>query len=94
MARKIVTTCGLACSMAPLIASKIKERLKKERIMDVDVVMAKVPELGSVAEGALCIVTTVKIRKDFGVPIIDGTEFVMGGDGEDTLGKVMKLVKA
>jgi PTS system galactitol-specific IIB component len=80
--------------MAPLIASKIKERLKKERIMDVDVVMAKVPELASVVEGALCIVTTVKIRKDFGVPVIDGTEFVMGGDGEDTLGKVMKLVKA
>jgi hypothetical protein len=28
------------------------------------------------------------------VPIIDGTEFIMGGDGEETLDKVMKLVKA
>jgi galactitol PTS system EIIB component len=94
MAKKIVTACGLGCSMAPLIATKIKERLKKNVITGVDVVMAKVPELATVAEGALCIVTTVKIRQNFGVPIIDGTEFIMGGDGEETLDKVMKLVKA
>jgi galactitol-specific phosphotransferase system IIB component len=80
--------------MAPLIASKIKERLKKEGIMDVEVVAAKVPELGSVVDGALCIVTTIKVHKDYGVPVIDGSEFIMGGDGEETLAKVMKLVKA
>ena len=94
MAIKIVTACGLGCSNAPLVASKIKERLKRDKITDVEVVIAKVPELATVAEGALCIVTTVKIRQNFGVPIIDGVEFVMGGDGEATLDKVMKLVKA
>ena len=94
MAKKIITTCGLGCSNAPLVASKIKERLKKDKITGVEVVIAKMPELGSVVEGALCIVTTVKIRKDFGVPVIDGSEFVMGGDGEETLAKVMKLVQA
>jgi galactitol PTS system EIIB component len=94
MAKKIVTACGLGCSMAPLVATKIKERLKKNGITGVEVVIAKVPELASVVEGALCVVTTVRIRQNLGVPIIDGTEFVMGGDGEATLEKVMKLVMA
>ena len=92
MSRKIVTACGLAASMAPLIASKIKERLSKEGITDVEVVAAKVPELGNVAKGAVCVVTTIKIHEDLGVPVIDGTEFIMGGDGQETLDKVMKLL--
>ena len=94
MSRKVVTACGLACSMAPLIATKITERLKKEGISDVEVVAAKVPELKTVAKDALCVVTTVKIWDDLGVPVIDGTEFVMGGDGQETLDKVMAALKA
>jgi galactitol-specific phosphotransferase system IIB component len=93
MARKIVTACGLACSMAPLIASKIKERLSKENVWDVEVVAAKVPELSSVAKDALCVVTTIKVHEDLGVPVIDGSEFIMGGDGSTTLNKVMAIVK-
>lgn len=94
MARKIVTACGLACSMAPLIASKIKERLAAEGIYDVEIVAAKVPELSNVAKDALCVVTTIKVYDDLGVPVIDGSEFIMGGSGKDTLDKVMAVVKA
>ncbi len=94
MTRKIVTACGLACSMAPLIATKITERLKAEGITDVQVVAAKVPELSSVARDALCVVTTIKVHEDLGVPIIDGSEFIMGGDGQETLDQVMAVVKA
>ena len=94
MTKKIVTVCGLGASMAPLIASKIKEHLKKKGITGVDVVTAKVPELASAVEGALCIVTTVKIRQNYGVPIIDGSEFIMGGDGEETMAEVMKILNA
>ena len=92
MSRKIVTSCGLAVSMAPLVASKIKERLAAEGYTDVEVVAAKVPELANGAKDALCVVTTVKIYEDLGIPIIDGTEFIMGGDGKDTLDKVMALL--
>lgn len=94
MARKIVTACGLACSMAPLIASKIKERLSAEGIWDVEIVTAKVPDLISVAKDALCVVTTMKVYDDLGVPVIDGSEFIMGGSGKDTLDKVMAVIKA
>ena len=94
MAKKIITACGLACSMAPLIARKIQERLKAEKISGIEIQAAKVPELASVAPGAICIVTTMKIRQDYGVPVIDGSEFIMGGDGQETLDKVMALVKA
>jgi galactitol-specific phosphotransferase system IIB component len=93
MSKKIVTACGLACSMAPLIAEKIKERLKKEKVTGIDIVTAKVPELATVAQDALCVVTTVKIRQNLGVPIIDGSEFVLGLDGDDALDEVMRLVK-
>ena len=94
MGKKIITACGLACSMAPLIATKIQERLKEERVTGIEVVTAKVPELASVVEDAICIVTTMKIHQNYGVPVIDGTEFIMGGDGQETLDQVMKLLKA
>jgi galactitol-specific phosphotransferase system IIB component len=94
MGKKIITACGLACSMAPLIATKIQERLKEERVTGIDVVTAKVPELASVVEDAICIVTTMKIHQNYGVPVIDGTEFIMGGDGQETLDQVMKLLRA
>ncbi len=93
MSKKIVTACGLACSMAPLIAEKVRERLKKEKVTGVEVVTAKVPELATAAQDALCIVTTVKIRQNLGVPIIDGSDFVMGLDGDDALDEVMRIVK-
>ena len=94
MSKKIVTVCGLGASMAPLIASKIKEHLKKKGVTGVEVVTAKVPELASAVEGALCIVTTVKIRTDYGVPIIDGSEFIIGGDGQETMEKVMQAINS
>jgi PTS system galactitol-specific IIB component len=94
MTKKIVTACGLACSMAPLIAEKVKERLKKEKLTGVEVVTAKVPELPSVVGDALCVVTTVKIRQNLGVPVIDGSEFVMGLDGDEVLDEVVRLVRA
>jgi galactitol-specific phosphotransferase system IIB component len=92
MTRKIVTACGLACSMAPLIAGKIRERLGKEGITDVEIVTAKVPELASVAKGAVCVVTTIKVYDDLGVPVINGAEFIMGLDGKATLDKVMAIL--
>jgi PTS system galactitol-specific IIB component len=93
MSKKIVTACGLACSMAPLVAEKIRERLKKEKITGVEIVTAKVPELATVAQDALCVVTTVKVRQNLGVPVIDGSEFVLGLDGDDALDEVVRLLK-
>jgi galactitol-specific phosphotransferase system IIB component len=92
MSRKIVTACGLAASMAPLMARKIKERLSQEGITDVEVVAAKIPELTTAAKGAVCVVTTIKIYEDLGVPIINGAEFIMGLDGKATLDKVMAVL--
>ena len=94
MTRKIVTACGLAVSNAQLVAKKVTERLKAEGITDVEVIPAKVPELETVAKGAVCVITTVKIWDDLGVPIIDATDFVMGGDGKAALDKMLELLKA
>ena len=93
MSRRIVTACGLAASMAPLIAGKIKQRLSQEGITDVEVVTAKIPELATAAKGAVCVVTTIKVYDDIGVPVINGAEFIMGLDGKATLDKVMALLR-
>lgn len=93
MSRKVISACGLACSMAPLIATKIQERLNEEGMYDVDVVTAMVPELSSAVEGACCIVTTVTIYEDYGIPIVNAMEFIMGGDGQETLDQVMEILR-
>ena len=94
MTRKIVTACGLAVSMALLVASKVSERLKAEGITDVEVISAKVSELENVAKGAVCVITTVKIWDDLGVPVLDATDFIMGGDGKAALDQMVELLQA
>ncbi len=94
MTRKVITACGLAVSNAQLVASKVSARLKEEGITDVEVIPAKVPELDTVAKGAVCVVTTVKIWDDLGVPVIDATDFIMGGDGKAALDQMVELLKA
>jgi galactitol-specific phosphotransferase system IIB component len=94
MTRKVVTACGLAVSMAQLVAGKVNDRLAAEGITDVEVIPAKVPELENVAKDAVCVITTVKIWDDLGVPIIDATDFVMGGDGKAALDQMVELLNA
>ena len=94
MTRKVVTACGLAVSNAQLVASKVIARLEAEDITDVEVIPAKVSELDTVAKNAVCVVTTVKIWDDLGVPVIDAIDFVMGGDGKAALDQMVELLKA
>lgn len=77
MKKKIIVACGGAIATSTVAANKIKELLKVNGI-DGEVKQTRITELESEKEGADLIVTTAKVKKDFGIPTIHGVAFISG----------------
>lgn len=77
MKKKIIVACGGAIATSTVAANKIKELLKVNGI-DEEVKQTRITELESEKEGADLIVTTAKVKKDFGIPTIHGVAFISG----------------
>lgn len=90
--KKVIVACGGAIATSTVAANKIRELAKKENI-PVEVVQCRVSELDSKKEGVDLIVTTAKVRKDYGVPVVHGVAFVSGINIEGTENKILDVLK-
>lgn len=77
MKKRIIVACGGAIATSTVAANRIKELLKANGI-DGEVKQTRITELDAEKEGADLIVTTAKVKKDFGVPTIHGVAFISG----------------
>ena len=92
MKKKIIVACGGAVATSTVAANKIRELCKKESI-NVDVSQCRVNELDAKKDGVDLIVTTAKVRKDYGVPVIHGVAFVSGINLEKTEQEILGILK-
>lgn len=74
---KVLVACGGAVATSTVAAGKIKDLLKENSI-DADVQQCRVSELASKADSADLIVTTAKVDRDYGVPVIHGIAYISG----------------
>ncbi|AXY24978.1 PTS galactitol transporter subunit IIB [Suicoccus acidiformans] len=78
MARKIIyVACGGAVATSTVAANKVKELLKDKGI-DAEVNQCRISELNSYKDTADAFVTTAKVSKDYGIPVIHGAPFITG----------------
>lgn len=78
MSKKIVyVACGGAVATSTLAAEKIKKLLSENGI-DAEVNQARISELSSYSDRADLFVTTAKVSKDYGVPVVHGAPFITG----------------
>ncbi|MGX7245572.1 PTS galactitol transporter subunit IIB [Enterococcus quebecensis] len=89
--KKVIVACGGAIATSTVAANKIKELAQRENI-PVEVVQCRVNELDSKKEGADLIVTTAKVKKDYGIPVIHGVAFVSGVNIAGTESKILDVL--
>jgi PTS system galactitol-specific IIB component len=77
MKKRIIVACGGAIATSTVAANRIRELLKTNGI-DAEVKQTRITELDTEKDGADLIVTTAKVKKDYGVPILHGVAFISG----------------
>ncbi|MDR2349334.1 MAG: PTS galactitol transporter subunit IIB [Deltaproteobacteria bacterium] len=83
MKKKVIVACGGAVATSTVAASKVAELCKKNGI-DVEINQIRISEIESNLTGVSLIVTTSKVKRDYGVPIITGMPFISGVGVEAT----------
>lgn len=90
--KKVIVACGGAVATSTVAANKIRELAKREGI-PVEVSQCRVNELDSKKDGIDLIVTTARVRKDYGVPVIHGVAFVSGVNIAATEQKILDFFR-
>ena len=82
MKKKVIVACGGAVATSTVAASKVVELCKKNGV-DIEICQCRISEIGSNLPADL-IVTTSKVKRDYGVPLITGMPFISGVGVEKT----------
>lgn len=90
--KKIIVACGGAVATSTVAANAIKE-LCKEKGIAVEILQIRMTEIESNLDGVDLIVTTMRIRKDFGKPYVNGMAFLSGINKEATEEKILSYLK-
>lgn len=78
MSKKVVyVACGGAVATSTVAADKVSTLLKENNI-DAEVNQCRISELTSYKDNADLFVTTAKVSKDYGVPVVHGAPFITG----------------
>ena len=83
MAKKIIVACGGAVATSTVAANAIEELCKQNGI-DCEICQVRISEIDSNLDGASLIVTTSRVKRDFGIPCITGMPFISGIGVEKT----------
>lgn len=92
MKKRILVACGGAVATSTVAAERIRDLLKKENI-DADVRQCRISELQSNKDEADLIVTTARVNKDYGIPVVHGVSFVSGINQEKTEKEIINALK-
>lgn len=91
MKKKVIVACGGAVATSTIAANKVVELCKKNGI-DVEICQIRISEIDSNLPADL-IVTTSKVKRDYGVPLITGMPFISGVGVEKTETAILDVLK-
>lgn len=87
--KRVIVACGGAVATSTIAAEKIKE-LCEENNIKLEIVQCRVTEIGAYADDVDLIVTTSKVRKDYGKPLVHATGFISGIGVEKVESKILE----
>lgn len=90
--KKVIVACGGAVATSTVAANGIKELCKANGI-DVEILQIRMSEIESSLEGIDLIVTTMRIKRDYGLPYVNGMAFLTGINKEETEEKILGYLK-
>lgn len=92
MKKKVIVACGGAVATSTIAANKVVELCKKNGI-DVEICQIQISEIESNLSGAVLIVPTSKVKRDYGIPVITGMPFISGVGVEKTEAAILKVLQ-
>ncbi|MBB5335515.1 PTS galactitol transporter subunit IIB [Pectinatus brassicae] len=90
--KKIIVACGGAVATSTVAATAIKELCQKNNI-PVEILQIRMTEIEGNLEGVDLIVTTMRIKKDFGKPYVNGMPFLSGLNVEKTEQAILSVLQ-
>lgn len=90
--KKVIAACGGAVATSTIVANKIVELCKKNGI-DVEICQIRISEIESNLDGTDLIVTTSRIKRDYGIPYVNGMAFISGIGEKATEAKILEVLK-
>jgi len=81
--KKVIVACGGAVATSTIAANKVVE-LAKDNGIDVEICQCRISEIESNLDGTSLIVTTSRVKRDYGIPLITGMPFISGVGVEKT----------
>jgi len=91
MSKKVIVACGGAVATSTVAANKIVELCKKNGI-DMELCQCRISEIESNLPADL-IVTTSKVKRDYGVPLLTGMPFISGIGTEKLEANILKVLQ-
>lgn len=92
MKKKVIVACGGAVATSTIAANKVVELCKANGI-NVEICQIRISEIESNLPADL-IVTTSKVKRDYGVPLVTGMPFISGIGVEKTIEAILEILKA
>ena len=90
--KKIIVACGGAVATSTVAAKAIKELCAKHNI-PIEILQIRMTEIESNLDGVDLIVTTMRIKKDFGKPYVNGMPFLSGINVEAAEEKILSYLR-
>ncbi len=91
MKKKVIVACGGAVATSTVAASKVVELCKKNGV-DIEICQCRISEIESNLPADL-IITTSKVKRDYGVPLITGMPFISGVGVEKTEKAILDVLR-
>lgn len=91
MKKKVIVACGGAVATSTIAANKVEELCKNNGI-EVEIYQIRISEIESNLPADL-IVTTSKVKREYGVPLLTGMPFISGVGVEKTQQEILDVLK-
>ncbi|QIK58195.1 PTS sugar transporter subunit IIB [Erysipelothrix sp. HDW6A] len=92
MTKRIVVACGTGMATSTMMAEKVRELLDGNGI-EYTISQCMLSELDSHKGNADLFVTAMRVDKDYGIPVVVGTPFLVGIGEEEAGNKILELLK-
>lgn len=91
MKKRVIVACGGAVATSTIAANKVVELGRKHGI-DIEICQVRISEIESNLPADL-IVTTSKVKREFGAPLITGMPFISGVGVEKTEAAILEVLQ-
>ncbi len=93
MKKKVIVACGGAVATSTIAANAVKELGEKNGI-DIEICQCRISEIESNLSGAVLVVPTSRVKRDYGIPCITGMPFISGVGVEKTEQDILAVLNA